>query len=331
MRTWRAIVAGAVLLAGAAAAAPAAAWNGPGHMMVAAIAWEQLTPAAKKRVAELLALNQFPHEAIKNLTGVDPAKAAFMMAATGPDAIKTDGSFIPDNQDPITGPDAARNTGFDDKLRHRYWHFIDIPFSTDGTPVMQAPPLNARERIALFRQTIASDTAADALKAYDLVWLIHLIGDVHQPLHATSRFTQDGDPKTGDRGANLVILCADPQHCTCTQPRQCKCKDKNECSGELHGVWDGLLGTNTSATAIIAAGAKLPPADAQEAASLDVDKWIAESFQDAKDVAYQPPIESRLGPFILTAAYQAKASSIAMQRAALAGARLANVINRELK
>ena len=31
--------------------------------------------------------------------------------------------------------------------------------------------------------------ADDDVKSYDMVWLLHLVGDVHQPLHATSRFS----------------------------------------------------------------------------------------------------------------------------------------------
>jgi hypothetical protein len=81
-------------------------------------------------------------------------------------------------EDPTAAPDASRNTGFDDKNMHRYWHYIDQPFSPDGTPLAQPPSINAQERIGLFRHTIASASVPDSLKAYDLVWLLHLIGDV---------------------------------------------------------------------------------------------------------------------------------------------------------
>jgi len=44
------------------------------------------------------------------------------------------------------------------------------------------------------------------LKSYDLTWLIHLVGDVHQPLHCVARITK-GDPE-GDKGGNDVKLTA---------------------------------------------------------------------------------------------------------------------------
>ena len=63
---------------------------------------------------------------------------------------------------------------------------------------------------------------SDDIKSYDVAWLEHLVGDVHQPLHATSRFTKNHP--NGDAGGNLVLLCAAP------------------CRDELHAYWDGLLG-----------------------------------------------------------------------------------------
>jgi hypothetical protein len=49
--------------------------------------------------------------------------------------------------------------------------------------------------------------ASDDVKSYDLAWLEHLVGDVHQPPHAVSRFTHEAP--AGDRGGNSVHLCAD--------------------------------------------------------------------------------------------------------------------------
>jgi hypothetical protein len=59
---------------------------------------------------------------------------------------------------------------------HKYWHFIDTPFTIDGTALPAIPTPNAQERIALFRTVLAS-TSADPLKSYDLTWLLHLVGD----------------------------------------------------------------------------------------------------------------------------------------------------------
>jgi len=81
-------------------------------------------------------------------------------------------------------------------LRHKYWHFVDKPFSKDGTTHFPELPIpNAQTQIDAFRAVLASN-ADDALKSYDLVWLLHLVGDVHQPLHASSRVSRAAPMET---------------------------------------------------------------------------------------------------------------------------------------
>jgi hypothetical protein len=282
-------------------------------MMVAAIAFDQLTPKTKARVAQLLALNKYPTDGVNDAGPADRAKAAFMMAATDADAIKKDRQhFKDDGEDPTNkkkAPSPGRNTGFNDKFMHKYWHYVDRPFSPDNTTLIQPPKINAQERIALFRKTLASKKP-DRLKAFDLVWLLHLVGDVHQPLHATSRFTAG---HMGDRGANDVKLCALP------------CKD------ELHAFWDGVPGDDTSVSAAIAAASALAQPDPAKASISSEAAWVQESFQAAQDSVYVGPIGVGNGPFTLTDAYKADAKKVADERIALAGARLANLLNTELK
>jgi hypothetical protein len=306
----RVALAFAVLLSSVASAA---AWDDESHMIVAAAAYDRLTPKTKARVAQLLALSQYPTNGKNNASVADKAKAEFMMAATAPDAIKkTQFGFKNDGEDPTRAPEASRNTGFDDMNMHKYWHYIDLPFSTDGTPLVQPPAINARERIGAFRQTIASN-APDALKAYDLVWLLHLVGDAHQPLHATSRFTKTGDRKKGDTGGNAVKLCTSP------------------CRDELHAFWDDALGKSENVSTAIAAATRLPAPDPALAAEKDETAWVQESLQVAEQSVYMPPIGDGNGPYKLTPAYKSDAKRVAQQRAALAGARLANLLNAELK
>ena len=52
-----------------------------------------------------------------------------------------------------------------------------------------------KTQIVAFRKTLGDSGASDELKSYDLVWLLHLVGDVHQPLHATTRFNQRSSRK----------------------------------------------------------------------------------------------------------------------------------------
>jgi hypothetical protein len=283
-------------------------------MMVAAIAYDHLRPAVKTRVAQLLALNKYPTKGRDNVSAEEHAKAVFMMAATTPDAIKNGHpEYINDGEDPTKSPASSLNTGFDDMHMHKYWHYVDIPFSTDGTPLVQPPTVNARERIGVFRRTIASADAPDALKAYDLVWLLHLVGDIHQPLHATSRFTKAGDPKNGDIGGNAIKLCAAP------------------CRDELHAFWDDLLGKNETVSAAIKAVAILPTPKAKQAAISDEAVWADESFHSAEKWVYARPIGPSNGPFTLTDKYRTDALKEAQGRVALAGVRLANLLNSELK
>ena len=102
-------------------------------------------------------------------------------------------------------------------------------------------------------------------------------------------------------------------------------------SCELHAFWDGLLGRSNKLYTVIGAARKLPMAEAALAARSDEKDWIAESFIEAKQTVYAAPIAAGDGPFTLTPAYKRDAAGLAKQRVALAGARLANLLNTELK
>jgi S1/P1 Nuclease len=307
------------LVLGMVVSAPAFAWNDCGHMTVAYVAYQQLKPATRDRVNALLKLNPKygnwsarVDQEVPGASAGDKDLMIFMIAATWADAIKRDPAYIKDGSQggnrPDGSPDPGKNTGYDDLLMHKYWHFIDAPFTADGTPLPAIPTPNAQERIALFR-TVLGSSSPDELKSFDLTWLLHLVGDVHQPLHASTRVSET-DPE-GDAGGNLVKLdCA-------------KC--------ELHFYWDDLLGTSSALITVVKAARKLPRAQAGLAAKSDEKDWIAESFMEAQQTVYAPPIAAGDGPFTLTAQYKKNAEKLAKQRVALAGARLANLLNTELK
>ncbi len=194
---------------------------------------------------------------------------------------------------------------------HRYWHYKDIPFSPDGTPTKGSPEPNAETQILAFRSVLASPTASDDPKSYDLVWLLHLVGDVHQPLHASSRFT--ADLPDGDRGGNLVKLCERP------------------CRNELHALWDNALGTGTSTRAAINAARNINDAPEASGTNQDVHSWIQDSFEVARSSVYRKPVGESGGPFTLTDTYKRATKRIAQECAAIAGARLAKLINDSLQ
>lgn len=294
-------------------------WNSRGHMMVAAVAYDKLTPNTKKRVAELIRRNpdfaQFVKQVPRGTSAAKKPKMLFMIAATWPDMIKSDHRYHNDGPDPngnvppATGGD--RNTGYDDVARHKYWHFVDISFPDD----IGLPTPNAQDRIDAFVAVLSSPKSPDTddLKSYDLCWLLHLVGDVHQPLHCITRTTLDstGKPK-GDAGGNGVHLSG---------------SDNN-----LHSAWDGAVGTNSAPPSVIAGQAGLPAAPAGEIADLNVGHWVATSADLAKSEAYKdPPIGSTNGPFTLTAGYRTNMTKIAKVRIAVGGARLAKILNEKLR
>lgn len=292
----------------------AEAWHAAGHMMVAAIAWEQMTPAARTRAIELLKRNPDYDKWIAGIPDAAKDKTAFVRAATWPDDIKNKGTHpdsIDDTETP-TDPNAAANLGYSDKLMHKYWHYVDLPFSRDKTKLVPAQMPNAETQIKLLTSAIASTTASDDVKSFDVAWLIHLVGDVHQPLHATSRFSKV--LKKGDDGGNKIKVKCTPS-----------------CGSNLHSFWDGLVDENKTPADAITAAATLANAPAGPASQSDPRVWINESFTIARASVYRKPVGPGQGSFTLTKSYKTAATKIARTRIALAGARLAKLFNTSLR
>ena len=100
---------------------------------------------------------------------------------------------------------------------------------------------------------------------------------------------------------------------------------------ELHAFWDDLLGTGNDLNTVVKAARKLPKAASALARKSDEKDWIAESFMESQQTVYTPPIAAGDGPFTLTPRYKKNAGKLAKARVALAGARLANLLNTELQ
>ena len=260
---------------------PAFGWTPAGHMSVAFVAYDALRPATRTRVDALLRLNpQFPiwSKQVASLPAADRGRAIFMLAATWADAIKSRSEYTdvdPAHRFRPKGPKSALNIGYADQFRHQYWHFIDLPFAT--TPSLSLPSVptpNAQERITLFLNTLRS-TAPDPVKSYDLTWLLHLVGDIHQPLHGSTRVTPTARGRDGDDGGNEVMVC---KNTNCTK------------TGTLHGFWDESIGSDESLRATSTVGRTLPPANATAAAILDPAAWAKESLELSKTEVYRRPI-----------------------------------------
>jgi hypothetical protein len=280
------------------------AWDNYGHMEIAYIAYQKLSIRAKVRANDLIKLNPDYGKWVgwipASLTEDDTNMIIFMFAATWPDAIKSSFEYISDGDQPDTSPAPSANNGYSDKLIHKYWHFVYAPFSSNAS----AP--NARERIALFRGVLNTGVA-DSLKSYDFVWLLHLVGDVHLPLHCTIRVS-----KINEQFVNAGSV---------------------ENFGDEHSSWDDLIVSDeprTILSAVIEAGKKLPVPDGAQAAISDENQWIVESVTAAEQNVNQRPVGAANGSLSSDPDPKLALRRFAQQRIALAGARLAKLINDNL-
>ncbi len=75
----------------------------------------------------------------------------------------------------------------------RPWHYITIPIQQAYLDTAIAPKPNLAEALVRFSAEL-SDTSRDAASRWEaLKWLVHLIGDLHQPLHVGEREDRGGN------------------------------------------------------------------------------------------------------------------------------------------
>ncbi len=253
-----------------------------------------------------------------------------MRAATWPDAIKHVG-FTDSDDPPVGGPTTEKPIGFSDTASHGYWHFVDTGLTSDKSTVLPTPAPNATVQIVELRKDLAS-ADAPLLKAYELVWLEHLVGDIHQPLHGARRFVAD----KSDLGGNSVKIALPPDLVTKFEaplPQGAKPGDPTN----LHAFWDDLPGeSNAGLKAAVDFANGLAAANASDVLVTDPAAWAATSFNLAKTAGYVTPIgpgntPKAGGKFMMTDKYYATALADAKTQVALAGARLAKLLNEGLK
>jgi hypothetical protein len=156
-------VARATLACGVAAAllaaAPARAWNGRGHRLVARIAEARLSPRSRAAARALLAGAHLSEVA---MWADDEAQRR-----------------------PETAP----------------WHYVNIGADDGGyDPARHCTGGNCVvARIEHFRRVLGDVRAGPAARSEALLFLVHLVGDVHQPLHA-------GRPE--DRGGTRIVVAS---------------------------------------------------------------------------------------------------------------------------
>jgi hypothetical protein len=163
----------------------AGAWNAAGHRLTAAIAWQQLSPATREFVSAALARHPDHPRWVDKARSSEPA-AIFAEAATWPDDIRNDPRFFDETRDDAGEP----LPGFPDMARHKRWHYVDVDRRgrvVDGEADRQIERLDRLLRSTAKREEIS----------YALPWLLHLVADLHQPLHVG---------RHDDHGGNAVEI-----------------------------------------------------------------------------------------------------------------------------
>jgi hypothetical protein len=242
-------------------------WGRMEHRASADLAWGRLTPAARAAVHELL----------------DPGES-LADASTWADEVRR------------TWPGSAR------------WHYVNVPISEPAYSRRFAPREGGVvEKVEQFTRVVADRSAPRERRRVALRLLVHLVQDLHQPLHVGDR---------GDRGGNNLQV-------------QFFARGSN-----LHRVWDtGLIGrayhderSLARALDALADG----PLSARWAAGTP-EEWASESLQAAHLAYLRPEDGSALRPGAkLGQAYLETNLPIARLRCAQSGVRLAALLNAAL-
>ena len=254
----------------------AAAWGQAGHKIVAMIAAEHLDDDAEAEVRRLLG-------------GPSNQSTANKMAGAANWA------------DTIIGqrPETAR------------WHYVNIPRDAAGYNAAdhcQNVTDNGQdlgdcivEAIRRNRETLADDSNSDAARRDALRFVIHFVGDLHQPLHA-------GFPD--DRGGNGIVVRFFGSQM------------------KLHKVWDsGIIGEAQLSERHFADEllALITPSSVPSLQSGSVVGWAEQSWRLAKSNAYAIPANKQLGQ-----TYYNRNWEVVDRRLTEAGLRLARVLNEAL-
>lgn len=149
------------------------AWNAMGHMIVANIAYQQLTPTVRTKVDQLVKVFQTEY----------PDFTSYTQIGYWADAIRSQQINV-----------------------YTRWHYVDMPLTNDGTDISKAKidSDNALWAINQIKIILRSNTVTPTEQARFLAFFTHIVGDLHQPLHTVSLYTSDFP--SGDRGGNLYTV-----------------------------------------------------------------------------------------------------------------------------
>lgn len=254
--------------------AVAFAWGATGHRVIARIAENHLTPAARAAAFELA------------------GPAGLAPISTWADEIRSDPRY--------TGGVAGRPDT-------RPWHYINLD-TIEQLPATSPPSRfeHIVDAIRHFETVLAHRAAPAEIRAEALRWLVHLYGDLHQPLHVGLAL---------DRGGNMVDL------------------DWFGERSNLHRVWDsGIIDhTRLSFTELAQFIDHPPPKTVARIQKGDLRAWVAEG------IALRPAVyalSDRTGPVSgvpkrpsLAYAYFDRQRPVVEERLLAAGLRLAARLN----
>ncbi len=311
-----------LFLAGALAlliltAPPANAWGCKGHQTVALIAEKHLTPEARQLVQQILGDNP-----------MDPKLRRWCGNAT------TDLMV-----DASTWPDDVRN-----ERRNGPWHYVDIPRGKhQGELDGYCGPEGCVTRAIEEQRAILKDKSADSLKRAEAIrYLVHFVGDLHQPLHAITN---------ADNGGNCVPVKYF-RHDPLLNPLH---PEREDYSPNLHQLWDTeIVERDMEISNPLRYADELDEkfraeSAAWEAAGIHVDIWAWESHERAETAVYnafpekigiQPDMKlkscaenNHMGKrmfekhLAVGQTYQSNAAKVAETALAEAGVRLAMILN----
>jgi hypothetical protein len=250
---------------------PAFAWGPDGHSIVALIATARLTPAAATAVKALLG----------NATLADVSSWA--------DQIKRD------------RPETSS------------WHYVDIPVDAAGFDEKRDgnDDNNVVDAIEYYEKYVADRTKPMPYRVEALKFLVHFVGDIHQPLHCADRH--------GDRGGNgRLVFFLD-------QPRALN----------LHSVWDSSIiqhemGTTSVTVFASALNARISAQQALEWSKGTPVDWANESHALAVSVVYAG-VPTDGPPPKLGVDYVKRGEDTVNQQLEKGGVRLATILNEDFK
>ena len=298
-RSPRKVLAALVAVAGLnSCLAPAAfGWSRVGHQTVALIAEHRLSPATAKQVRAIL----------------------------GPGISLADISACADNikRRPIKCADSfqvARNPA----SRKQHYINISIKDSPDMSSIMTYCRIHGNARVCIIDQiedglaVLKDSDATRAQKQIALMFIVHFVGDLHQPLHNAFEVDAKGRGDGGGNGADVWFM---------QSPRA-----KHPMN--LHHVWDNMLETDSvlKKTGAPEYAKRLEATISKDEAA----KWLSvdsagaalESFEIAKTVIY-PAYHARRGER-LAESYQDEMQPVAFLQVQKAGVRLAAMLDAAL-